>query len=282
VGASRSSLSLRRPPFCWFLALGATPRSSSCAGSTGVVDDSVRALARVQLARHVDATRLSAWRDSAGPGEKDALDFLMAWLSSSDLAAWRAGQLIPDLRLALSTRRDAPWHDQIDEATFLTYVLPPRSAQEPIQPWRQRLHDLLWDRVKDKTLHEAALEVNRFCREHATFIPPPRAPGSPPTMDRGVGRCERRRFLLRGGAQRGFRPACLHHGGPPPTTTMPGSKCFTGDGWHYLGACEPADDLDQAWFTGPARRAGLVLSVAYGEARDPNERGLRAKKRVRP
>lgn len=36
--------------------------------------------------------------------------------------------------------------------------------------------------------------------------------------------------------------------------------------WHYTGACEPRDRLDDAWFSGPAGEAALVLSAVFGEA----------------
>ncbi len=246
----------------------AAGRSARRPAASPALDDSMAALARVNLLRHVDSARLLAFRDTCGANEAAALDFLFAWLPSSDLAAWRADQLIDDLTLAFQTRRDAPWRDQIDDPTFRTYVLPPRSAQEPIQPWRRRLHDLLWDRVKDKTLHEAALEVNRFCREYATFIPTSdRDQGPLTTMDRGLGRCEEETIFYIAAARSVGIPArpCYTPWWTACDNNHAWVEVFVGDGWHYLGACEPAADLDSAWFTGPVRRAGLVLSVAYGE-----------------
>jgi len=39
----------------------------------------------------------------------------------------------------------------------------------------------------------------------------------------------------------------------------------------YLGACEPADRLNVAWFTEPAKRAALVLAAAYGRLKTNEE-----------
>ena len=225
-------------------------------------------LARARLGRHVDAPTLTAWRDTCNAAEAQAFHFLFAWLPSSDLAAWRADRVIADIRLALATRAAAPWGDLVDEETFLRFVLPYRVAQEPVEPWRATLHDLLWPRVRDLSLSEAILETNRFCREWATFRPSSARDQAPSaTMARGFGRCEEEMIFFVCAARSVGIPArpCYTPWWTASDDNHAWVEAWAGDGWHYLGACEPEAELDRAWFTGPARRAGLVLSVAYGE-----------------
>jgi aryl carrier-like protein len=226
------------------------------------------ALARARLDCHVDAPALSAWRDTCKAAEAQAFDLLFAWLPSSDLAAWRADRVIADIRLALATRAAARWGDLVDEETFLRFVLPHRVAQEPVEPWRTTLHDLLWPRVRDLSLPEAILETNRFCREWATFQPSSARDQAPSaTMTRGLGRCEEEMIFFVCAARSVGIPArpCYTPWWTASDDNHAWVEAWAGDGWHYLGACEPEAELDRAWFTGPARRAGLVLSVAYGE-----------------
>jgi hypothetical protein len=225
-------------------------------------------LARARLGRHVDAPTLTAWRDTCNAAEAQAFDFLFAWLPSSDLAAWRADRVIADIRLALATRAAAPWGDLVDEEMFLRFVLPHRVAQEPVERWRATLHDLLWPRVRDLSLSEAILETNRFCREWATFRPSSARDQAPSaTMARGFGRCEEEMIFFVCAARSVGIPArpCYTPWWTASDDNHAWVEAWAGDGWHYLGACEPEVELDRAWFTGPARRAGLVLSMAYGE-----------------
>ena len=35
--------------------------------------------------------------------------------------------------------------------------------------------------------------------------------------------------------------------------------------WHFLGACEPEEELDRGWFVGPAGRAMLIHSRTFGD-----------------
>jgi hypothetical protein len=255
---------------------GPTPPSArtGAPAAFALIPDSVQIRVEENLALHVEAGPLRAWRDTCSADARDALDFLLAWLPPSDLGAWRAEQIESDIDLALRTRRQAPWRDSMTDAIFYTYVLPQRVAQEPIQAWRSNLHDLIEPRVRNMDLRQAALEVNRFCREYATFIPTSsRDQGPLTTMERGLGRCEEEMIFYICAARSVGIPArpCYTPYWTASDDNHAWVEVWTGDGWHYLGACEPDVDLDRAWFTGPARRAGLVLSVAYGQGNFPQE-----------
>jgi len=232
-------------------------------------DDATVALVEKNLSRHYQSEHLRAWLDAANPAERAAMEFLLAWMPASDLGSWPADMLIENVELALAERRPGS-----DDFTFHAFVLPHRVSQEPPGPWRPRLRGMLAERVAGLGDGEAALEVNRFCREWATFRPSSRRDQPPlTTLERGIGRCEEETILL----------VCALR-----SVGLPARQCYTPfwatgdnnhawvevmceDGWHYLGACEPEACLDRAWFTAAARRAGLVLSVGYGEAPVPRE-----------
>jgi len=232
-------------------------------------------LARANLERHFESEALAAYLDRCGSDERDALEFLFAWLPPSDLGAAPAEILIENVELAIESWSAAAWRDEIDPYLFHTYVLPHRVSQEPVQRWRRRLRDLIAPRVEGLNLEEAALEVNRFCREWATYQPSSRRDQGPlTTMERGIGRCEEEMI---------FAICALRSVGIPARacsapwwTVSDGNhawtEVYTGreSGWRYLGACEPAACLDQAWFSKAAARTAIVLSVGYGEAPVPD------------
>lgn len=228
------------------------------------------------LSRHYESDELQAYLESAGGEQRDALEFLLAWLPPSDLGALPADVLIENVELALTSWHEAPWRDEIDPYTFHTYVLPHRVTQEPVQRWRPRLRELTAPRVADLELGAAALEVNRFAREWATYQPSSRRDQGPlTTMERGIGRCEEEMILAICALRSAGIPArycavpcwCTGDGNHAWTEVYTGREA----GWRYIGSCEPAACLDQAWFTGSARRTGTVLSAGYGEAPVPED-----------
>jgi hypothetical protein len=232
-------------------------------------DEEIAEAVERNLLRHYDSARLRTWMDDAAPEARKAMEYLLAWMPSSDLGSWSAPMLVENVELALTARRPGT-----DDFTFHAFVLPHRVSQEPASPWRPRLRDLLKDRVAGLSDNEAALEVNRFCREWATFKSSSRR-DQPPllTMERGIGRCEEETILLVCALRSVGLPARQCY--TPFWTTGDNNHAWVEvlgeDGWHYLGACEPNACLDQAWFTRTARRAGLVLSIGYGEAPVPPE-----------
>ncbi|MCD4691021.1 transglutaminase-like domain-containing protein, partial [bacterium] len=95
------------------------------------------------------------------------------------------------------------------------------------------------------------------------------------TMERGIGRCEEEMIFTICALRSAGIPA--RYCSAPCWCTADGNhawtEVYTGkeEGWRYLGSCEPAACLDQAWFTRVASRTGAVLSAGYGEAPVPDE-----------
>ncbi len=154
-------------------------------------------------------------------------------------------------------------------ALWLRFVVPHRVSQEPAQAWRAAFARALAPRIAGApSMEAAALAVNRWCREQATYTPSSgRDLGPLGTIARGLGRCEEETILAVCALRAAGLPArsCA-----TPYWTFTDSnhawvEVWTDGAWHYLGGCEPDRCLDRAWFTGAARRAGFVRSAAYGE-----------------
>jgi transglutaminase-like putative cysteine protease len=200
--------------------------------------------------------------------------FLFAYLPPVDYGALTPELLREHVEYSLKVRAEAPWREQLTDELFYHYILAHRVSQEPCQAWRKLMHDELWPRVKDLPMQEAALEANRYAREYATFAQTnARDQGPLTTMLRGVGRCEEEMILYICAARSIGIPARPCH---TPYWTFTDNnhawcEAYADGRWWFLGGCEPDTELDRGWFAQPAARAGLVVSVAYGDVADSKE-----------
>ena len=88
----------------------------------------------------------------------------------------------------LEVRRRMGW--DIPEREFRHFVLPLRVNNETLDDFRTVYADTLCRRVKGMSLAEAALEINHWCHEQATYQPSDGRTSAPmATVRRGVGRC---------------------------------------------------------------------------------------------
>src|SRR5690606_36912714 len=113
-----------------------------------------------------------------------------------------------------------------------------------------------------------ALAVNRWFGERIGFRQTQRRDQGPlATLASGYGRCEELCII--------YIAACRSVGVPARMAYCPWRavsdnnhawvEVLGSDGaWHFVGAAEPADKLDSAWFEGAARRAPLVVSICFG------------------
>jgi len=260
------------------LSVAALTLMPACAGAEWLWPPSEEVMDRIEenLSRHYEGDALRTYLEGAEVEHREALEFLLAWLPASDLGALPAEMLVENVELAVESWHEASWSDEIDPYIFHTYILPHRVTQEPVQRWRPELRELTAPRVEGMTLGEAALEINRFAREWATYQPSSRRDQGPlTTMERGIGRCEEEMIFAICALRSAGIPArycavpcwCTGDGNHAWTEVFAGKE----EGWHYIGSCEPDACLDQAWFTGSARRTGAVLSAGYGEAPVPDE-----------
>ena len=162
---------------------------------------------------------------------------------------------------ALWIWKNVPWCRDIPEKIFLMDVAAYRINNEKITDCRQFFFDMIWDRVKDRSMKEAILEVNYWCAENASYHLADFRTASPVAVyNSGLGRC---------GEESVFAVTALRSVGIPcrQVYTPRWAHCddnhawveVWNDGeWFFLGACEPEEILNKGWFTHPASRAMLV------------------------
>ncbi len=191
------------------------------------------------------------------------LQFLYGFLPVSDVLSFGPEQLEGYGKAALKARERLPYGATVPEELFLNYVLMPRVNNEYLDLSRELLQEELWQRVQGKSMEDAALEVNYWCYEHATYHPSDdRTLGPEAVMKSTLGRC---------GEESTFAVSALRSVG------IPTRQCYVPrwshcddnhawvelwvDGkWRYLGACEPEPVLNKGWFTAAASRAMVVHS----------------------
>ena len=206
---------------------------------------------------------------SCGRSEVDKyLDFLYASMPLPDSAAnseafWRA-----NVEKSLEVRDRMGWN--VPEREFRHFVLPLRVNNEPLDDFRTLYADTLCARVAGLPIGEAALEINHWCHEMATYRPSDGRTSSPlQTISRGVGRC---------GEESTLAVAALRAAGIPARQVYTPRWAHTDDNhawvevyvdgkWHFMGACEPEPRLDMAWFTAPVSRAMILHTKAFGDYR---------------
>jgi hypothetical protein len=204
--------------------------------------------------------------------DREALAFLVANLPPVDLATVDGAFLLETVRLAREARRAFPWGPGVPDDVYLRYVLPPRVSQEPLERWRGYLLEQLAPRLDGiGSMEEAALEVNRWCGEHVGFKPTQRRDqGVFETLASGYGRCEEMMIVHISALRSVAIPA--RQTWTPYWATGDNNHAWTEvwvDGeWHYAGACEPSDRLDDAWFNDSVKGAALVCSSVFGPPAD--------------
>jgi transglutaminase-like putative cysteine protease len=154
----------------------------------------------------------------------------------------------------------------LPEDLYLNYVLAHRVNEEEVLPCRSLFWDILKDRIQDKGQKDAAIEVNYWCAEEATYHSgDARTLPALTVYKRGYGRCgEESVFLVN---------ALRSVGIPARQVYVPRwSHCDDNhawvelwcDGkWYFTGACEPLMILNKGWFTNASSRAMMVHSRLF-------------------
>lgn len=209
--------------------------------------------------------------------QKEALEFLYAYMPLSDLADYDGEFFLGQVDAALEARDYFEWGKNIPDDIFLHFVLVYRVNNENLDTARQVFFDELKDRVKGLTMEQAVLEVNHWCHEKVTYRGTDGRTSSPLALAKtSWGRC---------GEESTFTTAALRAVG------IPARQCYTPrwvhtddnhawveawvDGkWHYIGACEPEPELDVAWFSAPVKRAMMVHTNVFGLYDGPEEKNV--------
>jgi transglutaminase-like putative cysteine protease len=209
--------------------------------------------------------------------QREALEFLYAYMPLSDLADYDGDFFLKQVDAAFQARDYFSWGKTVPEDLFRHFVLVYRVNNEYLDTARITFFEELKDRIKDMSMYDAALEVNHWCHEKVTYRGTDARTSAPLALVRtSWGRC---------GEESTFATVALRAVG------IPARQCYTPrwvhtddnhawvevwiDGqWHYMGACEPEPELDAAWFTGPAKRAMMVHTNVFGRYNGPEEKNL--------
>lgn len=169
----------------------------------------------------------------------------------------------------------------LPESVFLQYVLYHRVNEEEIRPCRRMFYEKMKGQISGKSLKERALEVNYWCAGEVSYeSSDDRTLSAAAVYQRGYGRC---------GEESVFTVNSLRSAGIPARQVYAPywSHCddnhawvevFTGDGWHFMGACEPEPILDMGWFEYAASRAMMVHARSFDDgisAKQPGDQHQR-------
>ena len=172
------------------------------------------------------------------------------------------------VRHALWLRKTIDWCKKLPEDLFVHDVLYYRINSEDISDCRRFFYEQLKDRIAGLDEYQAAVEINYWCVEHATYEMADDRTAGPMTMYRsGKGRCgEESTFTVTAlrsvglAAHQVYTPRWAHC-----DDNHAWVEVWVNGEWHFLGACEPEEKLDRGWFTGPAGQALLIHSRTFGD-----------------
>jgi hypothetical protein len=199
--------------------------------------------------------------------QKEALQFLFAYMPLSDLADYDGKFFLINADIALKTRLESSFGKNIPDDIFLHYVLPLRVNNENLDSFRIVYSDELKSRISGLDPLNAALEINYWCHEKVAYQPADiRTSGPLSTILSARGRC---------GEESTFTVAALRAAGIPARQVYTPRWAHSDDNhawvefwaegkWYYMGACEPEAVPDRGWFTEPARRAMLIHTKSFG------------------
>ncbi len=208
------------------------------------------------------------------PEEQDALLFLFATSTLTDLAEHDGAFFLKVVRTALATRAGTTWAMRVPPSLFVHFVLPLRVNNEALDDSRLVFPSQLASRIAGLSMHDAVLEINHWCHEQVTYAPSDGRTRAPlATIRNAKGRC---------GEESVFTVTAMRAAGIPARQVYVPRWAHADDNhawvevwidgtWHFLGACEPDVDVDRAWFAEPARRAMLTSAFVQGRYRGDEE-----------
>ncbi len=192
-----------------------------------------------------------------------AVDSLYSRMSLPDSLDYSYKFFEDNARMSLKAKATMPWGSEISDTLFFDFVLPVRTNNEKLDSCRTVFYNELAPRVKNLSLHDAALEVNHWAHEKATYRPSDSRTSSPlATMRTSWGRCgEESAFVVAAmrsvciPARQVYTPRWAH-----TDDNHAWVEVFVDGKWQFLGGCEPEPELNMAWFNAPASR-GMLMST---------------------
>ena len=210
--------------------------------------------------------------DALSPDEREALEFLYAYMPLADVVDYPTSYYLDQVRASFRIREEMGW--KVPEREFRHFVLPIRVNNENLDTARVAFNREIAPRVKGMSMQDAILEVNHWCHEKMTYQPSDARTSSPlASVMNALGRC---------GEESTFCVAALRSVGIPARQVYTPRWAHTDDNhawveawadgqWHFIGACEPEPVLDLGWFNAPASRAMLMHTKVFGRYDGPEE-----------
>lgn len=212
---------------------------------------------------------------AVSPEEKErTLDYLYSVMPLPDSLNYSRSFWEKNVETSLEARETMPWGHKVPDREWRHFVLPVRVNNEELDSSRMVFYHELRDRVKGLTMTEAALEVNHWLHEKASYRPSdPRTSPALATVRTGWGRC---------GEESTLGVAAMRSVGIPARQVYTPRWAHTDDNhawvevwvdgaWHFLGACEPEPVLDLAWFNSPASRGMMMATNVAGKYDGPEQ-----------
>ena len=260
--------------FAVVLSVVMLPACQSHFISDGQVRKSVHEAFEARCAHFTQGDIFGIFEQELTTEEREAMEFLYASMSSADMSDYTGEYFLDNVRMSLRAREELAWGEVVPEDLFRHFVLPVRVNNERMDEFRMVYYDSLRMRVEGLSLHDAALEVNHWCHERATYVPSDSRTSSPmATILTAEGRC---------GEESTFAVSALRAVGIPARQVYTPRWAHTDsnhawvevwiDGkWYFMGACEPEPALNVAWFNQPAARAMLMHTRVYGDYHGPED-----------
>ncbi|MBP9987028.1 MAG: transglutaminase domain-containing protein [Bacteroidales bacterium] len=215
---------------------------------------------------------LAAMILAAGCAKTDYVQFLYDSMPLSDSLVHPRSYWEANVAKTLEVRNKMGW--DVPEREFRHFVLPLRVNNENLDDFRTVYADSICARVSGMTMEQAALEINHWCHERATYKPSDGRTLGPMALIRsGLGRCGEESVLavsaLRAAgipARQVYTPRWAH-----TDDNHAWVEVFVDGKWHFMGACEPEPVLDLGWFNSSVSRAMLLHTKAFGNYDGPED-----------
>ena len=206
--------------------------------------------------------------------EKEALEFLYAYMPLGDIVNMEPTYYLDHYRLMRKALKEMPWGKSVPEREMRHFVLPVRVNNENLDSARYVFYEELAPRIKNMNMKDAVLEVNHWCHEKAVYMPSDRRTSSPlATVKTAYGRCGEESTLLVAAlrsvgipARQVYTPRWAH-----TDSNHAWVEAWVDGDWYFLGACEPEPVLNLGWFNAPASRGMLMHTNVFGKYNGPEE-----------
>ncbi len=194
------------------------------------------------------------------------LKHFYAYLPLSDVADYDFDLYLDYAQHAADLYEESPYSRQLSDESFINYVAVPRINTEDLTKCRSYFYNLVSERIAGKDLLDAAIELNNWCYEQATYHSTSERTASPITVYKGgYGRCgEESTFycsVLRSvgiACRQVYVPRWSHS-----DSNHAWVEVFDGQKWLFTGACEPKPVFQNGWFTYAASRAMVIHNRCF-------------------